>query len=800
MPRCIVKGCQTKQLHARPTGDASMHTFPTAPERIKLWLESTGQYTENIDSLVQEIATKKRSGNLRMCSKHFTPDCYETVGVSKRLKKDAIPSLFGAGTLVQTLVQTRPMVKIMPAPSIFQSNTTVTENSWPAYILPTHTEDRFQPPPAKKMDDSFAGEITEDGTYKAKDTSDLRTGIVPMDNSNKKAVICMQCATKPPNAKKANKRTTTHGLIRSRDIGTWTGLYEDFVAERVSAGIDMSSVSYNFASVSKQSKTQISSLETKRSQRHQTPTNKLSNSMSPARTAGATVCKGKVKRLSDSHSVLDESSDSLYSQYDEASIAETGDISLGDFSNGSDQKKNPFEERKFIVFESNLDKLLNKLKCSHNGTCNAPIIQSKKNIAGTMVTVYGDCLLGHKVMLWQSQPRIGQMPVGNLLSCTSLLFSGSIYNKIEEFFQLFKIPFISPKTFGMYQKKFLLPAIDHRWKKERQAIINSLQGKMLCLSGDGYHDRKEFHANRCTYTLMEENSKKIIDFHNAQASETSSMMAVESKAFRRCVNNIFNDGLKVYLIATDNHTRIKKVMAEEYKDIRHQFEIWHYTRNLRRKLILIANKRSNKAITPWISTVLNQLWVASAVCEGDANSLREEWNTITYHVTNQHTWEGGTIKRGCHHDDLSKEEEKKCPWLVKGTKAVFDLSEFVHDKQIQQDLTQLTEFCNAANTDFLHSMLLKYRPRGFHFKMNCIEARTKLAILAHNANMEKPQFRKQLCSPGKGPFGALQHKPFLSYPKNQDHLKPVYNSITNDHLHNIMNDVFRLASGTLLRD
>ncbi|KAM4641254.1 uncharacterized protein O3C94_015637 [Discoglossus pictus] len=91
MPKCIVDGCPNEQ---RRTTHSSLHVFPSSPEKIKLWLLSTGQDFGDIDKFVQCIRDAKKDNRYRMCSLHFTPQSYYTQGVRKCLKLDAIPTIF----------------------------------------------------------------------------------------------------------------------------------------------------------------------------------------------------------------------------------------------------------------------------------------------------------------------------------------------------------------------------------------------------------------------------------------------------------------------------------------------------------------------------------------------------------------------------------------------------------------------------------------------------------------------------------------------------------------------------------
>lgn len=77
-------------------------SFPEDPDLRKKWA----------------IATRRKnfipSSSTKICSEHFTKDSYEVGGLRKRLKKDAIPSLFEfpAHLLPSTPKKRRQIIKI----------------------------------------------------------------------------------------------------------------------------------------------------------------------------------------------------------------------------------------------------------------------------------------------------------------------------------------------------------------------------------------------------------------------------------------------------------------------------------------------------------------------------------------------------------------------------------------------------------------------------------------------------------------------------------------------------------------
>ncbi|XP_068113590.1 oocyte zinc finger protein XlCOF29-like [Hyperolius riggenbachi] len=97
MPKCIVDYCRNYAGMRNNYANVILHGFPTTLERIKLWLraiQQSGQVFENLDELAEKIREGKKSDSYRMCSEHFTIQCYFLNGDKKILKKDSVPSVF----------------------------------------------------------------------------------------------------------------------------------------------------------------------------------------------------------------------------------------------------------------------------------------------------------------------------------------------------------------------------------------------------------------------------------------------------------------------------------------------------------------------------------------------------------------------------------------------------------------------------------------------------------------------------------------------------------------------------------
>ncbi|XP_072280439.1 uncharacterized protein [Pyxicephalus adspersus] len=94
MPKCMVKACphSTGQKTAYP--DISLHAFPRKIPQMQAWLRLAGMDEEMVKDFTEMIIEDRRADKFRMCSAHFTEDCYIMKGVRRVLKEESLPSIF----------------------------------------------------------------------------------------------------------------------------------------------------------------------------------------------------------------------------------------------------------------------------------------------------------------------------------------------------------------------------------------------------------------------------------------------------------------------------------------------------------------------------------------------------------------------------------------------------------------------------------------------------------------------------------------------------------------------------------
>ncbi|KAM8923998.1 uncharacterized protein RCH25_008751 [Pelodytes ibericus] len=791
MPKCIVNGCHNRQRPwTKMAPSFSLHSFPRSRSRIKSWLFATGQDFGDVDLLVEKIQERKKHYSFRMCSDHFSADSYTCLGVSKCLKADAIPNIFKHHPGARKTTEHWKEITSTSAEFTFDLETRGISSDSPSTVQSSESqtetdETSFHFPPKKRfMDHDYTDEssrytfcppnsLVNKGTNAAVATADKST-------LTDFYATCCSRRTQTTRCHMRHAKTSTADYFKKKDVGMWTGLYE---GHGDSIEVEVWDYPQQRAEQPQDTKTVL-------------PTVKQKFKYFPTSTASSpeieTPCHEEV---SDVSSDLSEQ-ELLITDPDAYSSPE---MELGGLCYVGTQSLNDLAaERKFLVFESCLDQLLNKINtCSYNETCKAPITERGKKITGTLMTVHVLCENGHKHLLWRSQPMIGKSLLGNLLASAAVLFSGSHYTKVNEMFTILGMPFMSRSTYSMYQKKFIFPIVDLYYKRDRQATISSLKGKAICLSGDGRCDAPGSNAKLCTYTLFEESSQKVIECNTVRATASTSSGAMECKAFRRCMNQVLNDGLTVSIVATDRHTSIRRVMKKEFKKIRHQLDMWHYCQRLKKKLATVLKKKDCKALAPWNRAIVNHMYASSLLSSGNVELLRESWNSLLYHVVNEHKWNSGTRIAGCDHEELSYAEERARSWLVKDSVPFRELTKFVMDRRLQKDLQYMAEYCHVENIQDFQNVVLKYWPKRVHFSKESITARMKLAILSHNANVDQSSSRIQSMNPGSGNLSVHRYKQCFSKSPKDLHGKNVSESTTNNLFCSLLADVVRIGIGEI---
>jgi hypothetical protein len=162
------------------------------------------------------------------------------------------------------------------------------------------------------------------------------------------------------------------------------------------------------------------------------------------------------------------------------------------------------------------------------------------------------------------------------------------------------LKFIGPTQFYSLQKDIAFPHIDRFYNLQRNVILQQLNGIELILSGDGRCDSPRFSAKYCTYTVtfMDTATGVIPDISLVPVSETMSSPVMELLGFRHSLANIEAADLSVDVVVTDRHVQIRKEMGTDHSEKTQQFDVWHMSKSIKKKILAIKPKKLLNDIKP----------------------------------------------------------------------------------------------------------------------------------------------------------------------------------------------------------
>ena len=150
-----------------------------------------------------------------------------------------------------------------------------------------------------------------------------------------------------------------------------------------------------------------------------------------------------------------------------------------------------------------------------------------------------------------------------------------------------------------------------------KSILEEVKEKGPCyLSRNGRCDSPGHNAKYLTYSFMDKNTNKIVAFSLNQVSEAGNSNRMEKMGFEKSLRLLKNQGIPEQ-ITTDCHIQIRKHLIDQELGIIHQFDMWHFIKNIKKNLLAACKKSSCKIIEKWIKSIGNYFWWACATCEGD---------------------------------------------------------------------------------------------------------------------------------------------------------------------------------------
>ncbi|KAK7901331.1 hypothetical protein WMY93_018100 [Mugilogobius chulae] len=341
---------------------------------------------------------------------------------------------------------------------------------------------------------------------------------------------------------------------------------------------------------------------------------------------------------------------------------------------------------------------------------------------GTALIVKWMCPNGHIVWQWNSQPTFKfKMQAGDFMLATNILLSGNNYSKVALLFNYMNMGMVARTTFFSIQDAYCVETIEDFWEESRASVISGLQQDEVVALGDGRMDSPGFSAQYCTYTVMDNHTKKIIQVANTDKRETQGNSTImEKAAFIQCVDRL-RDEITLSEMCTDAHAQISALFSKRWSE--HTFDMWHGAKNLGKKIHAAGQQRECKILLQWKKDICNHFWFCCKIAD-NYDRFFAMWIGLLHHVTGEHEWS----LDACRHDPLVDEPNKD--WIKKGSKAHKALSEIILSERFLK--------ISTAHLESFHNHLLMYASKRFSFVHPVYKARVFLAALDYNHHIDRP--------------------------------------------------------------
>ncbi|XP_077418866.1 uncharacterized protein LOC144049968 [Vanacampus margaritifer] len=355
---------------------------------------------------------------------------------------------------------------------------------------------------------------------------------------------------------------------------------------------------------------------------------------------------------------------------------------------------------------------------------------------GTFLSVEQQCPRCLYSRKWNSQPIIGDTPVGNLQLSAAVYTTGSSFFKLKKIFQVMQLKMFPYDTFRRHTRMYIEPAVIHKWNTVQAGMLqhlsqqhNVIVGGDLLLMSDSPGPSAKFGS----YSMMDLSSNTIVDVQLLQSNEVGGSKHMEKEGLKRSLNVLEERGVTLQSVVTDCHPEIEKFLEEA--NITHYYDVWHMEKGLSKKLEKIAQKKECEKLSKWLCSIKNHIyWTAASSPFGPERVTK--WTSILNHVQNIHTSEDPVFPQ-CLHPQNS--QTRKSKWLTAGTPAFCRLEKVLTSERVLKDVQKLSPHYQTSSLEAFHNVILRFAPKNVFFPFLGMLCRLYLAALHFNENAGCPQ-------------------------------------------------------------
>ncbi|XP_055085196.1 uncharacterized protein LOC117388953 isoform X2 [Periophthalmus magnuspinnatus] len=401
--------------------------------------------------------------------------------------------------------------------------------------------------------------------------------------------------------------------------------------------------------------------------------------------------------------------------------------SVLNFSQLMDTDANPdYEDTKYIVFEKNLRQLFEQCP-----VCNCECAVQRQR-CGTFVSFTQHCPECMYSRTWQNQPVTRSTPVGDLQLSAAVYFSGGSFQKMQRICKGMNLQIHQSDTFKKHSRMFLEPAICHNWSLHQERVFEELrEHRELPVAGDMRVQGPS--AKLGSYTMMDLESKKILDIQLVQSKKVGDKNLMERRGLKRSLDQLEANNLRVDYIITDRHAKVQKYLQS--RQITQYYDVSRLERDLSKKLDALSEKKGFEVVKKWSPALKHHMYWATASSASGQEKVAK-WTSQINHIQNIHKHEDPMFPQ-CTHPDIKTTNPDK--WFKPGSKPLREVEKLLLDERVLRDIPKLCSEHQASSLDVFHKLSLQFKPDDVPFSLIETKCRLFLAAMHFNENTAPDQ-------------------------------------------------------------
>ena len=111
--------------------------------------------------------------------------------------------------------------------------------------------------------------------------------------------------------------------------------------------------------------------------------------------------------------------------------------------------------------------------------------------------------------------------------------------------------------------------------------------------------------------------------HISHVVVASNSARMDLDGLKNVLQKLYDNIINISSLTTDRHKQVRSFSRKNWKDIRQQFDVWHFAKNIKKHLLKAAKKKCCSELSPWIKAIINHFWWCCATCKGDVKLLRK---------------------------------------------------------------------------------------------------------------------------------------------------------------------------------